>query len=261
MQNKDCFFEGATERAVLERLKLITPFKKEIDEGGKDQINDRIKKVLGPKLGGEAVRCLIMRDLDSHVEETAQRIKQAVTDCFKSLFTERGFDEKTVALNPHTQFSNVYLFQATNLDIKVALHIAEYKHSANFKNSTIDDYILNLALRTETIQQVIKNKQESRRKEFLDCLPAVEDEDEATKLSQIAQAIIKKVTEEIPLLLQGNNFPALKEAKQYLHFYSAVTQEHVSPAVLSKAIVKCSSEKDKEEVLASLFAAIEFIST
>lgn len=253
-----CFFEGATERAVLETLKIIPRQLRDKDEGGKSQINDRIINTLGPKLGGEQVRCLILRDLDSHVNETPAAIKQSVVDCFKGLFRERGFDGKTVALTPHDSFPNVFLFEAVTPDMKAALHIAEYRYAKHLKNATIDDYILNLALRTETVQQLIKNKRDNRRKEFLD---AAVGDDDAAKISQIAAAVIKKVLEEIPRLLQENNFPALKEAKQYLHIYSAVTQEHVSPAVITKDIIKNAATTDKEQVLASLFAAIQFIST
>ena len=251
------FFEGATERAVLETLKVIPRQQRDKDEGGKSQINDRIKNTLGPKLGGEIVRCLILRDLDSHVTETSVAIKQSVVGCFKGLFRERGFDEQVVALNSYEKFSNVFVFEATDPDIKVALHIAEYKYKMQFKNSTIDDSILNLALRAETVQQLMKNKRDNRRKEFFDAVPG--DDDDA-KAKQIAEAVIRKVLEEIPQLLQENNFPPLKEAKQYLQFFSAIAQEPKSPAVITKDIIKSATDKDKEETLASLFAAIQFIS-
>ena len=258
LTSDSCFFEGWTEKEVLETLKVIPRQQRDKDEGGKSKINDRIKNTLGPKLGGETVRCLILRDLDSHVDETPTKIKQSVVACFKGLFRERSFDEKIVALTPHENFPNVFVFEATSPDIKVALHIAEYKYSEKFKNSTIDDYILNLALRDETVQQLIKNKKDIRRTEFLD---AMTGEDEATKFDQIAAAVIKKVTEEIPRLLQDNNFPALKEAKQYLQFFSAITQEPKSPSVITKDIIKCASDKAKNEILAPLFAALKFIST
>lgn len=230
------------------------------DIGGKDKINKRIKRLLGPKFGGEKVRCLILRDLDLHDNETSAAIKQSVIDCFKNLFRERGFDEKLVVLNVHEKFPNLYLLEAKTPDIKVVLHIAENKYLANFKNSTIDDYILDLALRPETVQQLIADKRDIRKKEFFDCLPVVADEDEATKISKIAQAIIKKVVEEIPELLRKNNFPEIKEAKQYLQFYAAIAREPKSPPVIAKDIIKFASEKDKQQVLASLLAAIQFIS-
>jgi hypothetical protein len=253
-----CFFEGDTERSVLETLKIIPRRQRAKDEGGKSQINERIKNTLGPKLGGESVRCLILRDLDSHVNETSAAIKQSVVDCFRNLFRERGFDEKTFTLTPHTNHQNVFVFAAAIPDIKVALHVAEYKYAAQFKNATIDDYIVNLALRTETVQQLIRSKREARRKEFLE---AMSGDDEAAKISQIAEAVVKKVLEEIPHLLQANNFPALKEAKQYLQVFSAITQEPKSPAVITKDIIQSATDNDKEEVLASLLVAINFVSS
>ena len=262
LSNDQCFFEGDTERNVLEGLKVIprqnpTRIK---DEGGKSKINERIKNTLGPNLGSENIRCLILRDLDSHVNETSAAIRQSVIDCFKNLFRERGFDERLVTLNVHEKFPNLYLFETKIPNIKVALHIAEDKYLANFKNSTIDDYVLDLALRAETVQQLIADKRDIRKKEFLACLPVVADEDEATKIGKVAQAIIKKVVEEIPELLRKNNFPEIKEAKQYLQFYAAIAREPKSPPVIAKDIIKFASEKDKQQVLASLLAAIEFIS-
>ena len=258
LSSDSCFFEGATERAVLENLKVIPRQQRDKDEGGKSQINDRIKNTLGPKLGGETVRCLILRDLDSHVDETSAAIKQSVVDCFKGLFRERGFDDAVVKLAPHEQFQNVFVFASASPNLKVALHVAEYKYKEQFKNATIDDYILDLALRTETVHQLIQNKKPIRRKEFLDALMG---EDEVAKVNQIAAAVIKKVTEEIPRLLQDNNFPALKEAKQYLQFFSAITQEPKSPSVITKDIIKCASDKARNEILAPLFAALKFLST
>ena len=70
------FFEGATERAVLETLKVIPRQQRDKDEGGKSQINDRIKNTLGPKLGGEIVRCLILRDLDSSKFSLIERLSE-----------------------------------------------------------------------------------------------------------------------------------------------------------------------------------------
>lgn len=272
LQENQCFFEGKTERSVLEALKLLPPLQKkkadrkkeqddqsnEEDIGGKDNINKRIKDLLGPNFGGEKVRCLIMRDLDSHDKEDESTIKQGVVDCFRGIFQERGYDPKDFSLTPHEAFPNVFVFASTIPDVRVALHIAEYKYAEQFKNSTIDDYLLNLAVRSETTQQFIKKKKENRRKAFFD---AMTGDDEIEKINKIAEAIIKKVLEEFPRLLQENNFPSMREAKQYLHIYSVVTQEFTPLTVIAKDIVRRATDKDKEEVLASLLAAIQFIST
>lgn len=281
MQERYCFFEGKTERFVFEGLGLLPPSQKkrvernndeqnneesstvtrqaaQEDIGGKSKINDRVRKTLGPDItDNQKVRCLILRDLDSHDDETPASIKQSVVDCFKALFRERGFDDQGVNFKPHEQFSNVFLFEITAPDLKVALHIAEYKYSEQFIKSTIDDYILDLALRAETVQSLIKRKQNIRIKEFIE---EIAGDSEEAKINQLANTIIKKVLEEIPQLLRENGFPPLKEAKQYLQYYSAITQEPKSPAVISKDVIKCASDEAKQTVLASLFATIQFLS-
>ena len=51
LSHDQCFFEGVTERYVLETLKVIprqNPTRTK-DKGGKSKINERIKNTLGPK--------------------------------------------------------------------------------------------------------------------------------------------------------------------------------------------------------------------
>jgi hypothetical protein len=72
------FAEGKTEEKVIERLKQFFPgfAFQTFDCKGKDKINSEIVTKLGPLVGQQPVRALILRDKDSG--ETIARIIQSV---------------------------------------------------------------------------------------------------------------------------------------------------------------------------------------
>src|SRR5262249_3812622 len=154
----DCFCEGSTEENVLAKLGLAKLPRPADTRTGKNTINQRLKDVLGPKLGVEAVRALVMRDVDLHVGETPAAIKLSVENAFKNLFVERGFDATQVALNLHPTYSNLYIFQIDTPDVRLALHLADYRYSEQFIKATFDDYVLALALQTATAEAMLQEK-------------------------------------------------------------------------------------------------------
>jgi hypothetical protein len=235
------FAEGTTGAKILEKLKLIEPGAKKPERGGKDEINKLIIDVLAPGLGTEPIRCLVMRDLDSHVGETSEGIKNSVEGTLQRLFQEGGFDHKSVLLKPHSEHANVYTFQATDPDFKVALHIATYCCLNHFVKSTVDDYVLNLALRGNTAESFL---QKNRQRNW----------------TIAAEALIDKVRQEIPVLLQKNGIPPLGEAKDYVRLYAAVLQMHTSPPVFAERTLAHAQESDIREVFAPLLAAAQFLS-
>ncbi|MGH9833622.1 MAG: hypothetical protein ACREBD_07215 [Blastocatellia bacterium] len=235
------FVEGNTETKVLEKLKLIEPVTTKPETGGKDDINKRMHDVLGPRLGVEPIRCLVMRDLDSHVKETSDGIRSGVEQTLRRLFDERGFVSQNVSLSPHDKHENVYTFQAIDPNIKVALHIAIYCCLDHFVKSTVDDYVLNLALRNHTPESFL---QKNRKRDW----------------TIAAEALIDKVQQEIPALLQKNGIPPLGEAKDYVRLYAAVLQMHTSPPVFAERALAHAQESDIREVFAPLLAAAQFLS-
>ena len=56
------FCEGTADENVLAALGLISPPKAPPAKTGKDSINKKLIDELGPKLGVETVRALVMRD-------------------------------------------------------------------------------------------------------------------------------------------------------------------------------------------------------
>ncbi len=157
----DFFGEGATEEKILAKLGLPTLRKKEPVAGGKAEINKRMADVLGPDLGRRPIRCLVMRDVDSHVGETVDRVKLSIEDALRRLFRERGFDSDCVSLQPLQKRPNVYTYQSSAPDIRIALHIADYRYSDQFIKSTVDDYVLKLAMRPATAKALLQEKRKN----------------------------------------------------------------------------------------------------
>lgn len=235
------FVEGNTETKILEKLELAAPDAVKQKPGGKDDINKRMIDVLGPKLGNEPIRCLVMRDLDSHVGETSEGIRSSVEQALRRLFDERGFASQSVSLSLHDRHENVFTFPATAPNIKVALHIATHCCLGHFIKSTVDDYVLNLALRASTAESFL---QKNRTRNW----------------TISADALINKVRQEIPALLQSNGIPPLGEAKDYVRFYAAVLQMHTSPPVFAERTMAHAPESEIQEVFAPLLAAAQFLS-
>jgi hypothetical protein len=237
------FVEGKTETKVLEKLKLIDPATIKQEPSGKDDINNRMIKVLGPKLGSEPIRCLVMRDLDSHDGETSESIRSSVENAVRRMFDERDFASKIVGLTPYDKHDNVFTFQATAPNIRVALHLATYRCLDHFIKSTVDDYILNLALRNSTAESFLQKKKKHDRNWTIS-----------------VDALINKIRQEIPALLKSNGIPPLGEAKDYVQFYLAVLQMPTSPPIFAEKTMAHAQESDIQEVFAPLLAAAQFLS-
>src|SRR2546428_7560844 len=215
------FVEGNTEIIILEKLKLTRPTAVRRNPGGKPfvvDINKRMIDALGPSLGVEPIRCLVMRDLDSHGGETVDGIRSGVEQALRRMFDERGFASQNVSLIAHDRHDNVCAFQAAGPNIKVALHIATYCCLSHFIKSTVDDYVLNLALRYGTVESFI---QENRSRNW----------------NIGAETLLNEVRREIPALLQRNGSSPLRQARDYARLYAAVLEMDTSPPVLCERTV------------------------
>ncbi len=252
----DCFCEGRTEENVLAALGLSDYPKIVNTPTGKQAVRKRLKDLLGPKLGSEPVRALILLDVDLHTGETAANVKQSVEDTLKNLWRERDFEPNAVVLEPHVAAPNLYCFQADLPDVRIALHLAARRYDEQFIKATIDDYVLDLALRATTAEAMLTAKRaaEGRRREQYkgEARPHREWQIEAAGLA-------KKVWQEIPALLKQNQIPPLQDAKSYLQFYTAVLQEPLPSAAFAKQVVKHARQEDLRQIFAALFTAVEFL--
>lgn len=108
----------------------------------------------------------------------------------------------------------------------------------SFVNATIDDYVLALALEPAIATAIAQNQ----------------------NLSVNGEALIKKVTEDLPALLQRNGI-SLTEAKDYVRLYAAIVKAHTSPPVFAEKVLNRSegNEHMLKDRFQSIFAALELL--
>jgi hypothetical protein len=231
------FCEGKTEEKVLDHIRNLDLYPKmEHCHGkGKSGINQRLVATIAPKIGKpETLRCLVMRDLDAHDGETIGTIVQSLTDALKRKLPERGMDVSSIALVPHPEWSHVFTLASTTPDFLLALHVAAHPWKDDFIKSTIDDCVLRLALDPVTAERL------------------------AGDLNLEGSRLVRKITRELPRLLDENGIPLL-EAKDYVRLYAAVVKSHTSPPVFAEKTMKRAEESTIREIFAPLLAAIDFI--
>lgn len=235
------FAEGKTEEKVLAKLGTITdcriffPAPEKGGSSGKDQLNKRITGMIMPNLEVNLpVRCLVLRDLDTHEGETIERIVQSVSDALRRAFPDRGLDASLVRLDRHPDYDHVFSLRIKKPDLCLALHIADFRWHKDFIKSTIDDYVLSLALNETTAGRM------------------------AQAFDIEGKRLIRKISEEIPELMATNGIP-LVEAKDYVRLYAAVIKSHTSPPVFAEKTMAKAEERDIHRVFAPLLAALDLI--
>jgi len=226
------FAEGKTEEKVIERLKQFFPgfAFKTFDCKGKDKINSEIVTKLGPLVGQQPVRALILRDKDSG--ETIARIIQSVDNGLKGILKQRGINT-SLQFQRVTGVWNAFVWDAVSIDFRLSIHIASRRSLRGLTKSTIDDLVLQLAFNPNVATTLAQNVHVG------------------------GQVIIQKVTKEIPMLLQQNGFPPLSEAKDYVRLYAAVTRMHTSPPVFAEVVLANTDDHLLQQNFASIIAAIE----
>ncbi|MCS6929414.1 MAG: hypothetical protein NZM43_07975 [Saprospiraceae bacterium] len=203
--NTKAFVEGKTEVAVLKRVGFPGDI---ISSNGKSSINKKTAESLEPLLEIKPLRTLIMRDLDEG--ETVERLKQGIEEMIKKMFKNR---EIRTSIQVETITDNVFLFAAEAADFRLVLHVANYRWNEIFTKSTIDDYLLAIALEPQLAQTL------AERQRIIS-----------------GNTLIKKITEEIPDLLSKNGI-SLLEAKDYIGLYAAILKKHTSPSVFAQIVL------------------------
>lgn len=227
------FFEGSTEEKVIAKV-CPTNTTKMIQVNGKENINPKLRDTLGPLMGQEPIRCLVLRDLDAHDGETPERIVQSLSDALRRMFEERGVQSVSPGLQQLPAHKNVFVWASAQPDIRVALHIANYQWKEDFIKATIDDYILNLALEPDIARAL------------------------AQKIAIDPHRLIKKITEELPALLSRNDIQ-LVEAKDYVRLYAAVIKAHTSPPVFAQKTLSHADGDKIRATFAPLLAAYTYL--
>lgn len=238
----DVFSEGKTEKGIIEILsrRRICPYRLEERGGGGE--NEALRK-LDVRLRewfalsqdqSEPLRILVLRDLDTHRGRTIADLRSSVSN----LVHRRHVAAADLAPDP--TYQNVFTLPADSSGLRLALHIANRPYRPEFIKSTIDDYVLDLALRVPTAQALL---QDCRRDDW----------------TITVDGLISKVQDEIPALLSQNGIPRLVEAKEYIRLYATLLQIPTTPASFAAKVVAHAQEADIREVFAPLLAAVQFL--
>jgi len=228
------FTEGKTEEKVIKKLKQFFPGRtfETIDCKGKNNINSRIDDELGPDIGQQPVRALILRDKDPG--ETIKQIIQSVNNRLGGILNQRGIST-SLQFQRVAGVWNVFVWNAASVDFRLAIHIASRRALSTLTKSTIDDLVLRLAF-DPNVATILAQRQ---------------------NVNVNGQVIIQKVTQEIPALLQRNGFPLWSEAKDYVRLYAAVLRMHTSPPVFAETVLADMDDSLLRQNFESIIAAIE----
>lgn len=236
----DLFSEGKTEQGIAEKLcsRGICPYKlEERGGGGEDRmlfnLSVRLKDWFDLALEGrEPLRILVLRDLDSHQNKTVKGICDGVSERVKRHHPQSEFVRSV-------EHDNVFKLQSDLSGLHLALHVANDRYSSEFIKTTIDDYVLKLALCSNTAASLL----ESCKKAGWEIT---------------TEELMNKVQSEIPALLKRNRIPLI-EAKDCIRLYATVLQAHASPAVFAGKVLEHAEESDIKETFSSLLAAIQLL--
>ncbi|NJO46290.1 MAG: hypothetical protein HC835_12015 [Oscillatoriales cyanobacterium RM2_1_1] len=233
------FGEGSTEEKVCKKVAELSGYQAQyISCGGTGQLNTTVINRISPLLQEqEPVYCIILRDLDAHMGETQTSIFQSISDALQRGLNAIGVQVDTPQMIQDSTHVNVYRLMMPDLKFRLAVHLATKRWHECFIKSTIDDYVLELALRQNTVIELAK------------------------KVSIPPDRLIAKITEEIPALLRSNanGIDDLTEAKDYVRLYAAVVKSATSPAVFAERTMAKAQEADICEIFQPLIAAFEFV--
>ena len=236
------FLEGKTEINTIETLKSleIIRFGDYIEYKNSGKFKEKIYKSLDA-VAGEPINMVVLRDLDSGV--SIESVVQSTEDALKKVYTEIP-----VKFVKHEKYPNIFFYIHEDAEIKIVLHIAE-KCSIDglpeFKNCTTDDYVLDLALRPETIFN-LKEFKEIKKKNS-DLTPG---------------EIQNKIISEIPDLLKKNGINLI-EAKNFVNLYILVLQldgAKMRYAHLPGKVITHAENEDIKEVFESWIVAFNIFS-
>ncbi len=243
----DVFSEGKTEKNVIEQLAkrgFINGKFEERGGGGEPTMMANLRLFFREEVSKQqqSFNILLLRDLDRHEGKTLDAVCQSTIDVVCQY-------DNDAQLLPHEIHNNVFKLKTEISGLQLVLHIASQSYLDNFAKATIDDYVLRLALSSETAKALLNAKREEGERKN----PRREWE-----IDEVA--LCKKIKEEIPSLLRSNKIPELIEAKEYIRFYIATLMENISPAIFAGKVLNHAAESDIRKVFAPLISATQLFS-
>ena len=240
-------FEGVTEENILNGLKKRKFIEFDVlgNTGGS---SGRFRKatidILFPYFKiGKPLGVVILRDLDSG--KTAEDVRKSTEDALNEALHNAEIETSIKLVQ---RDSNIFFAKNEHPKFMIVLHIAQKRCIEGipaFKNCTTDGYVLDLALRKETIENLPEFKKAQEKK------PDLKPED-----------IQNKIKTEILGILKDNGIE-LREAKGFVNLYIAVLQlgdEGSMPYSGSPGkVIAHARQEDVEEVFESWITAFNMV--
>ena len=243
-------FEGVTEENILNGLKKRKFIEFDVlgNTGGS---SGRFRKatidILFPYFKiGKPLGVVILRDLDSG--KTAEDVRKSTEDALNEALHNAEIETSIKLVQ---RDSNIFFAKNEHPKFMIVLHIAQkrcIKGIPTFKNCTTDDYVLDLALRKEAIENLPEFKEAQEKNPGL-----------------TAEVVQRKVTSEILNLLEQNGL-RFGEAKNFVDLYIAVLQlrsKHRKGSIpysgLPGKVIAHARQEDVEEVFESWITAFKMV--
>ena len=225
-------------------------FPKKGTRGGKGKILKLISSnPTNIYFGVKPIRYFVLTDLDEHIGETPQSVIGSIKGALEELYKDYPLINIELSQLDKNKFPGIYTFSSSHPDFKICLHIANFPDINNnigkFIKSTIDDYILKIALMPDTLNNLHRYLTgEYKYRNRLNI--------------KTPDVIKEKVVNEIRELLKNNGI-SLNEAKEFIRIYTIVTL--FSPHLPSFAgeIISYASDEDLKEVFASLIESVNYL--
>jgi hypothetical protein len=240
-------FEGKTEENTLNGLKIRKYIEFDFlknTKGSSVGFRKAVVDILSVYLKkGEPLGVVMVCDLDrgKTVEDVRKSIEDAVNETL-----DVAKIEKSIRL-VHKE-SNIFFAENVDPTFVVVLHIAQKRCIEGippFKNCTTDDYVLDLALRKETIKNLPEFRKAQEKNPDL-----------------IPEDIQNKIKSEIFGMLKDNGIE-LGEAKGFVNLYIAVLQLGGEGSIpysgLPGKVIAHARQEDVEEVFKSWITAFRMV--
>ena len=240
-------FEGKTEENTLNGLKIRKHIEFDFLENTKSSsvgFRKAVVNILSVYLKkGEPLGVIMLCDLDKG--KTVEDVRKSIEDAVNETLDVAKI-EKSIRLVKKE--SNIFFAENEHPHFAVVLHIAQKRCIEGipaFKNCTTDGYVLDLALRKKTIENLPEFKKAQEKK------PDLKPED-----------IQNKIKTEILGILKDNGIE-LREAKGFVNLYIAVLQlgdEGSMPySGLPGKVIAHARQEDVEEVFESWITAFNMV--
>lgn len=240
------FCEGKTEVNTLNELKKqgFISFGA-FNTAPSQEFAKKVAYFMGPQIQQQIpVRLISLRDLDAG--KTMDDVVGSTEGGIRKAIQRTEFKGKRIKLSPHRDFPNVFILEMDKPNLRIALQVSVDRNLPGFPpftKHTTDDYVLDLSMREQTIENLPEYKEAKEENPTLSCVE-----------------IREKILNEIYRLLKRNGFH-FKEAKDFVDLYIATLRlgHGITYANLPGKVIHHANDHDVKEVFESWIAAFHFV--